>query len=860
MANFVEQATLRLVDQSSGPIRKVNAELKKLFTTVNKLQSKTIKLDVNAKGLNQATTATRKLNADLSKLAARRPRVNVNTTAAQQQINALKNAVNSLPKSRTIRLNTSGNPNVPQGAGGGNGSVQRANNLFASRRADNDWVAAGRIIARSFVASMGFTLAQLTRNATKTAGQGIMSLDDARALARVSGVDVGGLEASASRAAAGTKGVSIADIMAAAVEQQGQLQARLKAGTITQAEYNRQLDATTTQIAKSTQIYGTLQGDFKGGAEQARQVLKALDLTTSSNDPVKNLQKRQAMTDAIMKSQIAVGGDVDAADIKRKLQQLGPVAAQSLTPRGMQVLIHSMDEAGASAAANIRSSFRDLTRGDLNKKDKQRQIAAGLRDKNGKTVFTDEQLGDPLAMAADVIIPKLRAMGTNLDSTTAVMAALDDQLGFTTKGAQLFASIIPQIAQKEQELTRANTVDPNKILGDQSTLRANLAEINTAFQDAVGKVASSTQALDLMKGAAATTGEVLTSLSKGELPSGKDAIAAAGGLAALGITSAIAATLDPATAPLGTAALALDGSAAALTASAAALTGAAGVNAATGLATGAAAGGGILSTLLKRTGLGVLAAGSIALLNKAVQADAERERNGDKNTLLGAIRDVFKGARDNIATRDSIARSVQTQRDEQRTTRIESQVRRLENDTRIRASALMKPGQVPDQIANLKLQAQTIKVDAATAEMGRIMKLEQQDRSAADLVAARKLNANPALEDRATRATRTNDFAAMINSMDAAASTIQSAIGTGSAQGGATIQTDMIAGGASAAAAILGAGTGFGSTAAGIMAAAGAAFGDNAAARINAAAANIRLSIQQPGPSPNVGTVKPSNS
>ncbi|MER8672966.1 hypothetical protein [Mesorhizobium sp. M0037] len=129
----------------------------------------------------------------------------------------------------------------------------------------------------------------------------------------------------------------------------------------------------------------------------------------------------------------------------------------------------------------------------------------------------------------------------------------------------------------------------------------------------------------------------------------------------------------------------------------------------------------------------------------------------------------------------------------------------------------------------LKLNTQTVQVNAATAEMGRIMKVEKSDR---ELSAARALNANPSLEDRSTRA-----------------STIQSALGTV----GTNLETSVAAGGTQAAASILGAGTGFGDVAAGILAAAGGRFGDAAAARIANAAANISVNVRQPGAGPNVG-------
>ena len=63
MASFVESATLVVRDQATGPIRKINAELKKLQATANSIKSTKIDFKIDASGISKAT-------AELSKLAA----------------------------------------------------------------------------------------------------------------------------------------------------------------------------------------------------------------------------------------------------------------------------------------------------------------------------------------------------------------------------------------------------------------------------------------------------------------------------------------------------------------------------------------------------------------------------------------------------------------------------------------------------------------------------------------------------------------------------------------------------------------------------------------------------------------------
>jgi hypothetical protein len=49
MASYTETAVLKLIDEASDPIRKVNRELKKLMTTAEKFRSETADFAVNAK-------------------------------------------------------------------------------------------------------------------------------------------------------------------------------------------------------------------------------------------------------------------------------------------------------------------------------------------------------------------------------------------------------------------------------------------------------------------------------------------------------------------------------------------------------------------------------------------------------------------------------------------------------------------------------------------------------------------------------------------------------------------------------------------------------------------------------------------
>ena len=62
MASYVEQAILRIKDESSSKLRKINKELKLLQSAAKK------KVNVNFTNLNKVDTQVRRLTADINRL------------------------------------------------------------------------------------------------------------------------------------------------------------------------------------------------------------------------------------------------------------------------------------------------------------------------------------------------------------------------------------------------------------------------------------------------------------------------------------------------------------------------------------------------------------------------------------------------------------------------------------------------------------------------------------------------------------------------------------------------------------------------------------------------------------------------
>ena len=159
-------------------------------------------------------------------------------------------------------------------------------------------------------------------------------------------------------------------ITEAAIEQAGQLETQLARGMIDFAEFNRRLDATTLRIAENAQIFSVAMHDAGAGAEQARQQEKILTLLGTTLKPAEAVE----FNDALRRAIVATGFDVPAADIKRKLQQLGSTFAQALSPQGLANVVLLLDEGGAQAIKEIRTASQEFIRGSLNPEDTQKQI------------------------------------------------------------------------------------------------------------------------------------------------------------------------------------------------------------------------------------------------------------------------------------------------------------------------------------------------------------------------------------------------------------------------------------------------------------------------------------------------------
>src|SRR5262245_677867 len=89
MANFTEQATLKVIDRSSATIRKINAELSKLQRTARSIKSTTINIRVNTGNLQAANRQLNTLAQTMRRVGRLRASVQVNTAGLQAANNQI---------------------------------------------------------------------------------------------------------------------------------------------------------------------------------------------------------------------------------------------------------------------------------------------------------------------------------------------------------------------------------------------------------------------------------------------------------------------------------------------------------------------------------------------------------------------------------------------------------------------------------------------------------------------------------------------------------------------------------------------------------------------------------------------------
>ena len=583
MANYVESATLKLVDETSGKLDKINAAFKRLHATA----AKPIKLNINTAQLQRAADAAERINksstataraqtklvqaqaqakAQQASLAgqataqaaqARMQAIQARQAAQQATLQARANNQaqalalrTQIAQTQTLNRVQSQSPLARTSGSRGNtrqspeGFIAGALGTRILEREQRGRL--GRVTAGGAASGLGMTgvigmglLGAALYKLAQSATQGIVAYDDANARLIQSGLTTTQAAERLNTATEISKDPRFRSISGAQL-------ADSSLEVANQANSQRDARLQMENMARTSVILGTVFKDTARGAEETRQVFRALNLLGIGQDPVKS----KAYADEAMRAIIAGGGDVTGQDFRRALQQLKAEGLE-LGPRAIGDLISMRDEGGRSSTADMRMFMSELTRSDLNKKDKALQAAAGFRDSSG--VANQDVIRqfkeDPVSAILKTLLPRLQKAGVNIDDTTAVRAALQKQ-GLGQSASALPAKVITQREQFMADRMSRIAVDLESALDPtKQSLKTKTQAVNAQFQNMIAQATA---------GAVPVAGKALDFLSEklakgGQLDIGKDSQAL---MAAMqpGLLKALG---DPASSPMASAAITL---------------------------------------------------------------------------------------------------------------------------------------------------------------------------------------------------------------------------------------------------------------------------------------------------------------
>ncbi|MDS9467811.1 hypothetical protein RGQ15_09550 [Paracoccus sp. MBLB3053] len=422
MASFVEQATLRVNDQSTKSLQAINKELAKLFKTAGNargikipgLDERSLR-NINRELLSAARQLERSSRNPFRPLVRDSQQVRNNFKATQQEINRLAN--------KRLRVNL-----TLQG--------------FAANMLGGAAASIGAQMARGFQQGLG--------SFNAAAGRGALNMDTVRTAYGTAGYtdeQTASVERMAGRVSAAYPVASQAGLMEAFRDAN-----TFDLGTTDGAAKAEDL---MNAIARDMAVIQAATGKTADAAsDQARMMEKSLNLLGQQGP------QAQAYREAMLQASIASGGDLDMANVYRMLQQ-SPQLKNMISPETLLQIALNRDSAGSRGTGQIDQLISDLTRGNLNAEDTAAQQAIGLRDRQGRSTIAADFGRDFNATVRDEIIPLLRKDNIDLTDASAISSYLDNKLGLSKQGGiSALTDAIMNLDANTRERDRALKTNP----------------------------------------------------------------------------------------------------------------------------------------------------------------------------------------------------------------------------------------------------------------------------------------------------------------------------------------------------------------------------------------------------------------
>lgn len=402
--SFVEQATLRILDEASPKIARINSELTKLFA--NK-KSVNVGFNVNMAGLDRARTGIHDLFRQLNRLrqVSATPHVNVAglasaTAAANAFASAMSRAASASNSAAAAaqRLAAIRPPTVPPGMGGRGGPGTPggyARGPFGSRG-----------YLGTFYQHQQWQGANRLHGVATSAGEGLLQGSTQRTL---TDIDSGyRADAIAEGARLGTKDWR-SSTKADLTEQLRQI-----AG---QVDTEGEVVKMGPMVGKLNAVSSVNRGNSRQGSADALEIIRGLDSIGRADNAV----KFGSATDAVIRGQLVAGKNFNANTYSAVLRNAGR-AKYAMDDQALTDLAIFTDENKQRAGDMVRQGLGDLSRPNLS------EGLRGLR-REETTGVMHRRLVAPIELGLDGSLMEHEGYGRGSDTPLDRGAGRPDQDG-----------------------------------------------------------------------------------------------------------------------------------------------------------------------------------------------------------------------------------------------------------------------------------------------------------------------------------------------------------------------------------------------------------------------------------------------
>lgn len=459
MASYVESATLRVIDQSSAPLGRIDAALKRLHATARSMASTRVNIDTS--GANRGLETLQNQMRQLSRGAVTTS-VNVNTTAARRAVDSLTSHMRGLglggrgnASTLAIGANMAGVNQVRAGLAAIANSVRRINAtplripagpvggapqvpvaqrypiaaaLIARRGGQTgdgppDAVTSTeRWVGRAFMRRAFLNTGQAGHNIAMGAVGGAVAADTQRVLTNLFLHDnpelARQMHASALAVSARYPMVTAAGLMDVARQAITGLQAGVS-GMPADQQQAAMIERTRSMMeifGQSAQLMSLLFGNAQQGANAALQHYRGADIAGVADEPARLAEYMRMM--AI--SNLIFGRDMNPQMMASTFQR-GGIARMGLDAAALPMLFMTLDESRGMAANSWRTFVQDLQRPNLAAANADRMRAAGMRGADNLPTNAALLASNPWAWIAQ-FHPAARAhglaRGVDIDDTS----------------------------------------------------------------------------------------------------------------------------------------------------------------------------------------------------------------------------------------------------------------------------------------------------------------------------------------------------------------------------------------------------------------------------------------------------------